>query len=114
AITVPRLLRAALRRIRAAAFALYRAEFDANLHCIDFPLRDHRGAVVAAISVSGPAVRFTRQVMEKHRPLFSQAAARISERLGFRGSPKKTPPERRRPSRRMAIGSLTPTSRKGE
>ena len=89
-------------------------EFEENLHCIAFPLRDHRGMVVAAFSVSGPAVRFTRQVMEKHRPLFSQAASRISERLGFRGSLQKAPPERRRPSRRMPIGSLTPTSKKGE
>jgi len=113
-ITTPRLLRAELRRIRAAGFALDLEEFEENLHCIAFPLRDHRGVVVAAFSVSGPAVRFTRQVMEKHRPLFSQAASRISERLGFRGSLQKAPPERRRPSGRMAIGSLTPTSKKGE
>ena len=113
-ITTPRFLRAELRRIRAAGFALDLEEFEENLHCIAFPLRDHRGMVVAAFSVSGPAVRFTRQVMEKHRPLFSQAASRISERLGFRGSLQKAPPERRRPSGRMAIGSLTPTSKKGE
>lgn len=85
-ITGAHALRAELRLVRRQGFALDIEEFEENLHCIGLPLRDHRGIVVAAFSVSGPAVRFTRQTMEKHIPHLRQAAAAISTQLGFKES----------------------------
>lgn len=113
-ITAPHLLRAELRRIRANGYALDVEEFEENLHCIAFPLRDHRGAVVAAFSVSGPAVRLTRREMEGHLPLFRQAALRISGRLGFKGTFDRTPLEPRRAKPQAAVKSRTLTPRKGD
>jgi DNA-binding IclR family transcriptional regulator len=46
-------------------------------------VRDHTGAVVAALSVSGPAYRFDRQLIGKVAPeVVSAAAAAISHRMG--------------------------------
>jgi transcriptional regulator of acetoin/glycerol metabolism len=70
--------------VRREGCALDLEEFEDNLHCIAFPLRDHQGVVMAAFSVSGPAVRFTRPIMETHLPRLRQAATSISERLGFK------------------------------
>lgn len=83
-ITTAHRLRAELQRVRREGCALDLEEFEDNLHCIAFPLRDHRGAVVAAFSVSGPAVRFTRQVVDTHVPRLRQAAVSICSRLGFK------------------------------
>ncbi len=78
-------LRAELQLVRRRGHALDLEEFEDNLHCVALPLRDHRGSVVAAFSVSGPAVRLTRERMEQNLPLFRDAAATISSRLGFKG-----------------------------
>lgn len=76
-----------LRMVRRRGFATDLEEFEDNLHCVGLPVRDSRGTVVAAFSVAGPAVRFTREVMKRHLPLFQQAAAAISRRLGFAAVP---------------------------
>lgn len=81
-----RALRTELRLVRRQGFALDLEEFEDNLHCIGLPLRDHQGVVVAAFSVSGPAVRFTRHTIEMHLPHLRQAAAAISAHLGFKES----------------------------
>lgn len=112
-ITSPRLLRAELRRVRDQGFAVDVEEFEENLHCVALPLRDHRGAVVAAFSVSGPAVRLTRQAMERHLPLFRQAASRISERLGFSGGLDQAPHETPRSAQRQVLRPRATTPRKG-
>lgn len=71
-----------VQAVRRQGFATDLEEFEDNLHCIGFPVRDSSGAVVAAFSVAGPAVRFTREVMRSNLGLFRQAAAEISRRLG--------------------------------
>jgi IclR family KDG regulon transcriptional repressor len=113
-ITAPRTLRAELRRVRTEGCALDLEEFEENLNCIAFPLRDHRGTVVAAFSVSGPAVRLTRQVMEGYLPHFRQAASTISGRLGFNGGLERTSSTAPTPGRRVAFSSRAAMLRKGD
>jgi IclR family KDG regulon transcriptional repressor len=112
-ITAPRTLRAELRRVRIEGCAVDLEEFEDNLNCIAFPLRDHRGMVVAAFSVSGPAVRFTRQVMEGYLPHFRQAASTISGRLGFNGGLEGMSSAAPTPRKRVAFRSRATMSRKG-
>jgi DNA-binding IclR family transcriptional regulator len=58
-------------------------ELEEGLKAIAAPVRDHTGAVVAALSVSGPAYRFDRQLIGKVAPeVVSAAAAAISHRMG--------------------------------
>jgi IclR family acetate operon transcriptional repressor len=82
-ITSLKALRAELQQVRQQGFALDLEEFEENLHCVGLPIRDYRGTVVAAFSVSGPAIRFTRQVIATHLPRLKRTAAAISSRLGF-------------------------------
>ena len=50
------------------------------------PIRDERGRAVAAISVSGPAIRITRQRIEDSlKDEVMKTALEISRKMGFRG-----------------------------
>jgi IclR family acetate operon transcriptional repressor len=75
-------LLALLAEIRASGHAMAFEETIAGLNTIAAPVRDHRGDVVAALSVSGPAGRFGAERMEEVRPLLLDAAEEISFRLG--------------------------------
>jgi DNA-binding IclR family transcriptional regulator len=57
-------------------------EYDPGLNALAAPVRDHGGAVVAAISVAGPSFRLTEQEFPAMAPRLLQAAAEFSRRLG--------------------------------
>jgi DNA-binding IclR family transcriptional regulator len=50
------------------------------------PLRDHTGAVVAAISVSGPDMRMTTENLAALVPQVLKAAFVLSQQIGFYGT----------------------------
>jgi IclR family acetate operon transcriptional repressor len=79
-------LLAMLAGIRERGHAMAFEETIAGLNTIAAPVRDHRGDVVAALSVSGPAGRFSAERMEAIRPLLLAAAEEIAARLGHRGT----------------------------
>ncbi len=54
-------LRVELAEVRRAGFALDNGEFEEGVRCIAVPVRDVSGMTVAAVSVSGPASRLTRE-----------------------------------------------------
>jgi DNA-binding IclR family transcriptional regulator len=64
-------------------FASAIEELEDGLNAIAAPVRDHTGAVVAALTVSGPAYRFDRQTLSDAAPEMIRAAAAISHRMGF-------------------------------
>ncbi len=72
-----------LERVRQEGF-LARAPDPVSGHAaVAGPVRDHRGEVVAAVSVSGPSHRVdARRLREELTPAALRAASRISERLG--------------------------------
>lgn len=49
-------------------------------------VRDHRGVTVAALTVSGPRHRVEPRLEESILPAVARAAARVSERLGYRAA----------------------------
>ncbi len=59
-------------------------EMEAGLNAIAAPIRCAEGAVVAAVSVSGPAFRLPEEVFEEAADPIKEAAAEISRCLGFR------------------------------
>jgi DNA-binding IclR family transcriptional regulator len=63
-------------------YAVCIEEFEDGLNALAAPIRDHTGQVVAAISVSGPAYRFTEQRIEHVAPDVLASATTISERMG--------------------------------
>lgn len=74
--------------IRTAAgqgFALDVEECERGLNCAAAPIFDRSGAVVAAISVSGPSFRSgIDRLMREIVPLVTASAERISQSLGHR------------------------------
>ena len=59
-------------------------ELEAGLNAVAAPIRCATGAVVAAVSVSGPAFRLPEESFEEVGGLTAEAAAEISRCLGFR------------------------------
>jgi IclR family acetate operon transcriptional repressor len=87
-ITDSAVLKAHLETIRTEGYALDDEEHSDGVRCVAAPIRDMGGEIVAAISVSAPAVRVTRTVARQSmRPLVVATADRIANQLGY--EPKK-------------------------
>lgn len=81
-ITTPEALKVELARVAAQGYAYDMEEAVEELCCVAAPIRDHRGDVVAAMSLSVPAYRF-QQAREQYRLAIVGAAKQISENLGY-------------------------------
>jgi DNA-binding IclR family transcriptional regulator len=57
-------------------------EFEIGLNAMAAPVRDHSGAVIGSVSVSGPAYRLDSRRMRDSAGELMAGAARISDRLG--------------------------------
>ena len=77
-----------LVKIRKQGFAYDMEEILPDLCCVAAPIYNHKGQMIAAISMSIPAYRFRRSQTE-YRDGVMRAARAISKRLGFYGSSKK-------------------------
>ncbi len=73
----------ALARTRRQRFALDDEECSLGLRCVAAPITDHRGSVVAALSISGPSHRLPSRVLSRLAESVRAAAQEISGRLGF-------------------------------
>jgi DNA-binding IclR family transcriptional regulator len=83
-------LRRTLSRIRAQGFAIDDEECSLGLRCVAAPIRDRRGVVVAALSISGPSQRLPGQILSRLAENVQAAAQEVSRRLGFAiGSPAR-------------------------
>jgi DNA-binding IclR family transcriptional regulator len=80
----PEDLRAELDLVRERGYAASMEERVAGVAGIAAPVRDHAGGVVAALSVSIPAVRTDRHALEKLAPRMAEAAMELSHQLGYR------------------------------
>lgn len=72
-----------LEAIRARGYAIDNEEREIGVRCLAYPIRDYTGAIVAGISVTGPATRMTDQAIEAFRDRLHAAAVEISIALGF-------------------------------
>ncbi|MXM64374.1 helix-turn-helix domain-containing protein [Streptomyces sp. HUCO-GS316] len=66
-------------------YAVTLEEFEIGLHAVAAPIRSRDGEVVAALSASGPAYRFTEERIHELAPLLLKGAAEISHRMGYLG-----------------------------
>jgi DNA-binding IclR family transcriptional regulator len=78
-------LAAELARVRAQGFAVDDEECSLGLRCVGAPIRDHKGAVVAALSVVAPCQRLTADALPGMVAMLRAAAREISRRLGWPG-----------------------------
>ena len=83
-ITDMQLLLRQLEQIRCQGYALDFGEHEDEVRCVAAPIFDRAGKAVAAISISGPALRL--DPIADNRPLIERAvetAVRISSQLGY-------------------------------
>ncbi len=66
----------------ACGYALSYEETDCGAWGIATPVRNWEGAVVAALGVAGPTVRYTTEQAQRYVALCCEAAGRISALLG--------------------------------
>jgi len=75
-----------LRGVAVRGFALDLGECDAGLGCAAAPVFDGDGALVAALSVSGPLFRLDEQrLLDEVAPLVTEMGERLSRDLGAPG-----------------------------
>jgi IclR family transcriptional regulator, acetate operon repressor len=84
-ITDPDVLRRQLVDARAAGWASTAEELETGLNAVAAPVRGRDGAVVAAVSVSGPSYRLTADRIPGVAAAVVAAAVEIGERLGWFG-----------------------------
>jgi DNA-binding IclR family transcriptional regulator len=70
---------------RQRGYAVALEELEIGLHAVAAPIRSRDGEVIAAISVSGPAYRFTEERIHEHAPALMKGAEEISRRMGYLG-----------------------------
>lgn len=71
-----------LERVRQAGYATDDEERETGVRCIAAPIRDARGAVTAALSLSAPITRLEGERVRQYATRLMQAAANVTERAG--------------------------------
>ena len=80
-------LLAELARVRTQGFAVDDEECSLGMRCVGAPIQDHRGIVVAALSVVAPCQRLTPAMLPVVADAVRAAAGEISRRLGHLEAP---------------------------
>jgi len=84
-ITDPAQLKEHLRNVRSQGYAVDDEENEKGIRCVAAPIYNEVGKTVAAISISGPAFRITKKVIQESlKKEVMETAAKISQGLGFR------------------------------
>jgi IclR family KDG regulon transcriptional repressor len=80
-----------LLKVTKQGYAVDDEEFEEGVRCIAAPVRDYTGNVVAALSISGPAMRMTdKKVMDDLIQAVKDAAEELSRRLGYQEAAEAT------------------------
>jgi IclR family KDG regulon transcriptional repressor len=79
----PEALWEALGEVRRQNVAWSLQERTEDGASIGVPIRDHTGAVVASLTIAGPASRFTKEAKEQFYKHIVEAGDELSRRLGF-------------------------------
>ncbi len=83
-ITDREVLKKDLAKVAEQGYAFDIEELDVGVRCVAAPIRDYTRRIVGALSISGPATRFSDERLEKELvPLVTRASEELSTRLGF-------------------------------
>jgi len=83
-ITDPLQLKEHLKIVQAQGYGLDDEENEKGIRCVAAPIRNEAGRAVAAVSISGPAFRVTRKlVQDRLKKEVMETTLKISQRLGF-------------------------------
>jgi DNA-binding IclR family transcriptional regulator len=85
-IVDPAALREELARVRHEGYALNNEELVPELVAVAAPVFDHRGRVVAAVSISAPSFHAPAERIGFFAALVKDTASEISRRIGYPGA----------------------------
>jgi DNA-binding IclR family transcriptional regulator len=86
-MTDPIQLKDHLKAVRTQGYAIDDEENERGIRCVAAPIYNEMAKVVAAISISAPAFRVTKKVIQESlKKEVMETAFKISHRLGFSGS----------------------------
>ena len=84
-ITDPAQLKEHLKLVKRQGYAIDDEENEKGIRCVAAPILNEVGKTVAAISISGPAFKITKKVIQEYlKKEVIETALKISQRLGFR------------------------------
>jgi DNA-binding IclR family transcriptional regulator len=72
-----------LQTIRADGYGTDEEEYTIGVRCVAVPIRDQRGEVIAAMSVSVPVIRFDEESSSRALALLFEASSGLSAALGY-------------------------------
>jgi IclR family KDG regulon transcriptional repressor len=72
-----------LEKVRKAGYAVDNQENEPGVRCIAVPIRNHKGHVVAAVSISTLISRVDDQELQQFLELLKQAADEMSHQMGY-------------------------------
>lgn len=73
-----------LREVAESGVALDLEEWENDVRCVGVPIRDYTGRVIAGTCISAPAIRMSKDRIEKEIvPLVRETGKKISQRLGY-------------------------------
>ncbi len=72
-----------LEKIRKVGYAIDEQEDEEGIRCIGAAILNNEGKVEGAISISGPAMRITKDLIGKYGHLVKNTALQISRELGY-------------------------------
>jgi DNA-binding IclR family transcriptional regulator len=76
-----------LQIIRDVGYGTDNEEYTIGVRCVAVPVRDQRGQVIAAMSVSVPVIRFDEESSTRALALLMKGASELSAALGYREIP---------------------------
>ena len=82
-VTDPSTLDAQLTQTVNRGYAIDDEEYNYGVRCVAAPVYDHRGVLVGAIGISGPAGRVTLERIDDFGNVVKETAYALSARMGF-------------------------------
>jgi len=76
-------LKVELKAVRSRGYAIDDEEKEEGLRCIGAAVRSHSGKLAAAMSVSGPAFRMSKERVPEIGRALMEAATKLSAELGY-------------------------------
>jgi len=83
-------MREELARVREQGFAVDDEEMEEGVRCVASLIFDHRAMPVAAVSVSGAAMRLTQNRVAEFGRMVKACAQTVSRELGYHQAPART------------------------
>lgn len=72
-----------LKKIKDQGYGTEVEENESGITCIAAPIFDNRKKITAAVSISGPSMRMSDEILTEIRPILIEIGKKISSRLGY-------------------------------